>query len=129
LGVLLVSLSDSYQTKNPASQLPTTNSLTAIFEHPSQPLLGDVLALISALFYALYVILLKVRVKSEGRMDMQLFFGFVGLFNVLVCWPLGFVLHWTGVEPFELPTKATEWYAIVVNVSFSLSIQNTHCGC
>lgn len=90
----------------------------AIFERASQPLLGDVLALISALFYALYVILLKVRIKDENRIDMQLFFGFVGLFNVLACWPIGFILHWTGVERFELPTKAVEWYAIVVNVSF-----------
>ncbi|KAJ6610110.1 hypothetical protein B0H10DRAFT_2062145, partial [Mycena sp. CBHHK59/15] len=47
------------------------------------PVLGDSLALISAIFYALYVILLKVRIRSESRVDMQLFFGFVGLFNVL----------------------------------------------
>lgn len=85
-------------------------------KHVSQPLLGDALALISALSYALYVILLKVRIKNENRIDMQLFFGFVGLFNILGCWPLGFILHWTGVEVFEPPTKAAEWYAIIINV-------------
>ncbi|KDQ30683.1 hypothetical protein PLEOSDRAFT_1074969 [Pleurotus ostreatus PC15] len=37
----------------------------------------DSLALLSAVFYALYVILLKVRIKSESRIDMQLFFGFM----------------------------------------------------
>jgi len=62
------------------------------------------------------VVLLKVRIKNENRIDMQLFFGFVGLFNILGCWPLGFILHWTGVEVFELPTKAIEWYAIIINV-------------
>ncbi|KAF9452664.1 hypothetical protein P691DRAFT_803782 [Macrolepiota fuliginosa MF-IS2] len=132
LGVILVSLSDSAQSKNPTSQNPvpnptpestpsTTKSLMAIFEHSSQPLLGDVLALTSALFYALYVILLKVRIKDESRIDMQLFFGFVGLFNVLACWPIGLVLHLTGMERFELPTKAAEWYAIVVNMVITWS--------
>jgi len=43
-------------------------------------ILGNILALLSALFYAMYVILLKVRIKAEYRIDMQLFFGFVGLF-------------------------------------------------
>lgn len=125
-GVILVSLSDASHSKNPASQTPParnppTPSPTITLEHVSQPLLGDFLALISALFYALYVILLKVRIKSEERIDMQLFFGFVGLFNVLACWPMGFLLHWTGAETFELPTKATEWYAIIINMAITWS--------
>jgi len=117
-GVLLVSLSDSAHSRDPIPSRDTdgTRSIT-VFEHISQPILGDTLALISALFYALYVILLKVRIKNESRIDMQLFFGFVGLFNTLGCWPLGFLLHWSGVEVFEPPTKAAEWYAIVINVS------------
>jgi solute carrier family 35 protein F5 len=78
--------------------------------------LGDALALISALFYALYVILLKVRIGSESRINMQLFFGFVGLFNVLTCWPLGLLLHFTGIEPFGLPSNRNEIGAILLNV-------------
>ncbi|KXN89920.1 hypothetical protein AN958_04924 [Leucoagaricus sp. SymC.cos] len=124
-GVLLVSLSDASQSKNPASQNPPITSprptSPEVLDHVSQPLIGDALALISAVFYALYVILLKVRIKNEERIDMQLFFGFVGLFNVLVCWPMGFVLHWTGVETFELPTQAAEWYAIVINMAITWS--------
>ena len=61
------------------------------------------MALLSALFYALYVTLLKVRIRSESRIDMQLFFGFVGLFNILMTWPIGVILHLTGIETFELP--------------------------
>lgn len=83
---------------------------------PSSPLLGDLLALISALFYALYVTLLKVRIKDESRIDMQLFFGFVGLFNVLSCWPLGIVVHFLGVEPFELPSTSRTWIVVGINV-------------
>lgn len=121
-GVLLVSLSDSAHSMDPIPSRDTdgTRSIT-VFEHVSQPILGDTLALISALFYALYVILLKVRIKNESRIDMQLFFGFVGLFNTLGCWPLGFLLHWSGVEVFEPPTKAAEWYAIVINMVITWS--------
>ena len=109
-GVLLVSLSDS---RVPA--LPIRP-----FE-PSARILGDFLALTSAIFYALYVTLLKVRIRSESRVDMQLFFGFVGLFNILACWLLGVLLHLIGAEPFELPTtrKAVGAILLTVGVSFS----------
>jgi solute carrier family 35 protein F5 len=55
-------------------------------------------------------------VKVESRIDMQLFFGFVGLFNILACWPVGFVLHYLGVEKFELPTTRNAVAAILINV-------------
>jgi solute carrier family 35, member F5 len=80
-------------------------------------LFGDSLALLSALFYAFYVILLKVRIRSESRIDMQLFFGFVGLFNTLACWPIGVILHFTGVERFELPTSGRALVGLLANVS------------
>ncbi|KAG8692478.1 hypothetical protein FRC09_011173 [Ceratobasidium sp. 395] len=82
---------------------------------------GDLLALGSALFYALYVVLLKVRIGDESRINMQLFFGFVGVFNVLACWPIGIVLHLTGIEPFELPSSRKAWYAVLLNMFITLS--------
>jgi solute carrier family 35 protein F5 len=90
-------------------------------------ILGDFLALTSALFYALYVTLLKVRIRTESRIDMQLFFGFVGLFNILTCWLLGVFLHLTGAEPFELPTtrKAVGAILLTVGTSFS-SLSSAH---
>lgn len=44
-------------------------------KHVKNPILGDGLALLSAFCYAVYVILLKVRIGEEERVDMQLFFG------------------------------------------------------
>jgi solute carrier family 35, member F5 len=85
-------------------------------ERGNLSLFGDSLALLSALFYAFYVILLKVRIRSESRIDMQLFFGFVGLFNTLACWPLGVILHYTGVERFELPTSSRAVAGLLINV-------------
>ena len=87
--------------------------------------LGNILALLSALFYAMYVILLKVNIKAEYRIDMQLFFGFVGLFNIVGCWPVGLILHLTGAEIFELPHTKPAMYGILINVrsiAFCLSV-------
>ena len=81
-------------------------------------MLGDTLALLSALFYALYVTLLKVRIGAESRIDMQLFFGFVGLFNIVTLWPVAVILHFTGAEPFELPHTGSAVGAILANVSW-----------
>lgn len=98
----------------PASATPAGLSTRSILS--PRPILGDSLALLSAVFYALYVILLKVRIRNESRIDMQLFFGFVGLFNTLSCWPIGIVLHLIGAEPFELPTSRRAIAAILINV-------------
>ena len=77
---------------------------------------GDALALISALFGAICVIFLKVRIKEESRVDMLLFYGLVGLFNVLLLWPIGLILHMTGAEDFGLPRTKQDLFAIVTNV-------------
>jgi len=117
LGVLLVSLSDSSPIV-PADPSPPG---VHIIDVNSWAIWGDFLALASALFYALYVILLKVRIKAESRVDMQLFFGFVGLCNVVACWPIGVILHLTGGEVFELPPSQKAWSAILLNMVITLS--------
>ena len=109
-GVVLVSHSDYSSPKpNNGVQLYGSNARLAV--------LGDFFALLSAVFYALYVVLLKVRIKQESRVDMQLFFGFVGAFNVLLLWPLGLLLHATGFEQIEMPPSHTAWTVIFINVS------------
>jgi solute carrier family 35 protein F5 len=120
-GVILVSLSDSEDTPPVGATTSCTNigsPSTSSSPDWTALYLGDCLALLSALFYAVYVILLKVRIRSESRIDMQLFFGFVGLFNIVACWPIGVILHYTGVERFELPTSGRVVGALLANVSF-----------
>lgn len=82
---------------------------------PKAPLFGDILALMSALFYGCYTVLLKVKIQNESRVNFSLFFGFVGLFNILLLWPIFGVLHWTGVESFELPHDTRIIWMIVIN--------------
>ncbi|KAM3160540.1 EamA domain-containing protein [Lachancea thermotolerans] len=64
---------------------------------------GNLLALAGALFYGLYCTLLKWRIRDETRVNMKIFFGFVGLFTLVLLWPTVVLLHFLGWETFELP--------------------------
>lgn len=85
-GIILVSFSDMWIE---STKLP----------------LGVGLSLISAFLYACYLVFLRRHVDHEDKLDIPLFFGFVGLFNLLLLWPLFFILHYMQYEIFELPTK------------------------
>ncbi|TDZ74207.1 putative vacuolar membrane protein [Colletotrichum trifolii] len=85
--------------------------------------IGDLMAFVSAIIYGLYVTVMKRRVGNEDRVNMPLFFGLVGLFNVLFLWPVFFILHYTGLEPFQLPPTGKIW-AIVIGNSLSSFISD-----
>ncbi|KAK4704168.1 solute carrier family 35, member F5, partial [Phenoliferia sp. Uapishka_3] len=110
IGVVVVSKSDHDLPSAPSEGGPTL---------PTAPLLGDALALASALAYAFYVILLKVRIKNEARVSMTLFFGFVGLFNIFLIWPIGVILHFTRMEIWEWPHGGKLWLSIVINAGIT----------
>lgn len=81
----------------------------------AQIAIGDAMAIISALVYGVYVTVMKQRVGNEDKVDMPLFFGMVGVFNLLLLWPVFFILHFTGLEPFQLPPTGKLWTMIVLN--------------
>ena len=87
------------------------------FPHKTQRelALGDALAFCSAIVYAFYAILIKKQIGDESRVNMPLFFGLVGLMNVLFMWPGLVVLHLTGVETFELPPTTKVFVIVAVN--------------
>ncbi|KAL5631526.1 hypothetical protein ACGC1H_007144 [Rhizoctonia solani] len=117
-GGVLVSLADnSGAPGKPVEELP---GFGPGHSHP-QAIFGDFLALGSALFYALYVVLLKARIGDESRINMQLFFGFVGIFNILGFWPIGVLLHYTKIEVFEPPSSKKALYAVLLNMFITLS--------
>lgn len=66
---------------------------------PGQIAIGDSMAFFSAVVYGMYVTVMKRRVGNEDKVDMRLFFGLVGVFNLALLWPLFFILHWTNIEP------------------------------
>jgi hypothetical protein len=74
---------------------------------------GDGLALFSACCYGAYCSLLKYKIRDENQVNMPMFFGYVGLFNMLILWPVIIVLHYTGIEPFELPSLQIVLYLTI----------------
>lgn len=91
-GTIIVSLGDS----------ETGTSSVA-----SNPTLGDILALVSSAFYAVYITLIRKNLPDEdndakiGKFSMAQFLGFLGLFNLLIFSPVAVVLHLTNLEPFD----------------------------
>ncbi|KAH8299931.1 hypothetical protein KR044_007548 [Drosophila immigrans] len=73
--------------------------------HDSKMTRGVLLALFSAFFYASYLVFVKRKSDTEEKVDIPLFFGFVGLWNLLLLWPIFFILHFTKIETFELPSQ------------------------
>lgn len=82
---------------------------------PPQSLLGNILALGSAFLYGVYTTLLKYRVQHEERLNTKLFFGLVGLFNIIGMWPLIIALDYSGIERFSLPTLHRDWLLLALN--------------
>lgn len=85
---------------------------------------GIVMALMSAFFYAAYLVLVKRKSDTEEKVNIPLFFGksmlliieivlinkyflsgFVGLWVFLLMWPLLLLVNFSHVEPFELPNR------------------------
>lgn len=94
------------------------------FPHKSQASIavGDGMAFFSAIVYGLYVTVMKRRVGDEDRVNMPLFFGLVGLLNLIFLWPGFLILHWTGVEPFEWPPTGKVWIIIIVSCSLPAAL-------
>ncbi len=67
IGVVLVTRSDSTSV---AAAIDATGT-----NLPTHPIWGDLLSILSAAWYSIYVILLKVRIGDESRADTQLMLG------------------------------------------------------
>lgn len=89
-GTIIVSLADSSSTVNAIA---------------TNPLLGDILSIVSAGLYAVYITLIRKKLPDEkegqGQVSMAQFLGFLGLFNMLFFLPVAFVLNFAKLEPFH----------------------------
>lgn len=70
----------------------------------SNPALGDILSLLSAAMYAVYITLIRKKLPdddgTDGHVSTAQFLGFLGLFNILIFLPVAIVLDFIEVEPF-----------------------------
>lgn len=107
-GVIIVSKIDSADESVPDGQ----SSLLSVW--------GNVLALVGAFIYGVYTILLKHKIakpntSKERILNTHLFFGFVGLYCLLLLWPAILVLHFIGAETFELPGSTHVLLILAIN--------------
>lgn len=118
VGIILISRVDLSASEAP----PADDGSGGRFPNKSSAeiALGDAMAGFSAVMYGVYTIVLKKQVGDESRVNMQLFFGLVGLINMLLLWPGFIIMHFTGIETFALPDTGTVWTIILVNSVSSL---------
>lgn len=71
------------------------------------PALGDILCVVSAGFYAIYISLIRKKLPDDnedgkqGSPSMAQFLGFVGLFNLLIFLPIALVVSIAKLEHFN----------------------------
>ncbi|CAG8960209.1 hypothetical protein HYFRA_00012726 [Hymenoscyphus fraxineus] len=108
-GIILISSVDLSRENNDENR--------GNFPHKTknQIAIGDAMAFGSAIMYGVYAIVMKKRIGNEDRVNMPLFFGLVGLFNCLLLWPAFFILHFTGVEEWEMPPTGKIWLIVLAN--------------
>lgn len=66
---------------------------------------GILLSILSAFFYACYLVLVKRKNDTDEKIDIIEFFGFVGLWNIVLLWPLFLILNFSQLETFEMPNR------------------------
>lgn len=112
IGIILISRVDLSKPDDTA----TADGSEGSFPHKStaEIALGDAMAAFSSIMYGVYTIVMKKQVGDESKVNMPLFFGLVGFFNLVMLWPGFFILHWTGVEHFSLPDTKRIWTIILV---------------
>lgn len=87
---------------------------------PRELAIGDVMAFVSAVLYGFYTVFMKKRIGNESRANMPLFFGLVGLCNIVLLWPVFIILHLTRIETFELPPTSRILTIVLVNSASSM---------
>jgi solute carrier family 35 protein F5 len=77
-------------------------------------IIGDICAILGAVFYGAYSVMLKLKVPDENVVPPTLFLGFVGLWNLLLLWPSFFLLSWLRIEALD-PIPDSAWAKLAVN--------------
>lgn len=86
---------------------------------PKNPLLGNTLALFAAFFYAVYLIIMKVKCGTGDKTtNERRLFGLVGVFTFLFGIPITMFVHFVGIEKFEFPPPSNKILIMLLINSF-----------
>ncbi|XP_014489481.1 PREDICTED: solute carrier family 35 member F5 isoform X2 [Dinoponera quadriceps] len=94
--------------------LSSTSSLFTLFLAAFFPSNGGDKFTLSKLTAVVISIFGLRKVDHEDKMDIPMFFGFVGIFNLTLLWPLFFILHYGHWEEFEWP-NSHQWTFLIIN--------------
>eukprot|EP00878_Enallax_costatus_P018344 GHUV01019307.1.p1 GENE.GHUV01019307.1~~GHUV01019307.1.p1 ORF type:complete len:374 (+),score=111.21 GHUV01019307.1:178-1299(+) len=96
----------------PLTTNTTVDPLTAATAGPNHSVIGDLLCLISASFYAGYTIVLRKSLPDDDEANVALFFGYVGLLCSVVFAPVVAVM--AGLGAMHLKTIPPKAYLIIL---------------
>ncbi|KAK3947239.1 hypothetical protein QBC32DRAFT_354927 [Pseudoneurospora amorphoporcata] len=129
IGVLVVAYGDSDGTDTESESKGAGAGDDETTSSSTQRFLGNLIIGIGSVLYGLYEVLYKrFACPPEGTSAFRsvtfanTFGSMMGVFTVFVLWIPIPILHWTGIEPFEVPTGRAAWllfWSIVMNMGFS----------
>ncbi|RDX95259.1 hypothetical protein CR513_22246, partial [Mucuna pruriens] len=86
-------------------------------------IIGDIFALLSAICYGLFTVLLKNSAGSGDKVDMQKLFGCIGLYSLLGFWWLGMDFFLENFAQTDSTALSMVWTApLVATLGMSLTI-------
>lgn len=88
---------------------------------------GNIYAIVSALLYGVYSVMLKKIAVDEDRVNMTFFFGLVGLLSMVILWPIFIILNFYQIEVFELPSWEI-FGLLILNYLFGTLLPNFFWG-
>jgi len=91
------------------------NALTTVHDTdkngPAETAWGDIVCTFSAFMYGVYTVNIRRLIPDEAAVPLPLFFGFLGLINMIMLAPIVVILHYTGQE--NLSTLSGETFALI----------------
>jgi len=85
--------------------------------------LGVIWPILGALLLAIFLVMLRRRVDHEQKLNMPMFYGFLGFFTLVFLWPGLIILHFTNEEVLEWP-DTTQWIVLAFNGIVGMVISN-----
>ncbi|CCF59867.1 hypothetical protein KAFR_0I00860 [Kazachstania africana CBS 2517] len=85
--------------------------------NPYYTMIGNILALSSAFIYGVYSTLFKKLINK--KLNIKLFFGFIGIFSLVTFWPVLLLLHVTKIEILQFPSNTKILSIVILNCSIA----------